>query len=119
MSRPAHGISDEQVLQVIACPMEEPNDAEAKTVGGYLAKLLGRVLQEQDCFSGKRPFGNSGWYHADLVPALVRANIVNGRLDEEGYPEDFDEAHVEMLLHAVTVGLVRLALLSAAPRRPT
>lgn len=119
MSRPAHGISDEQVLQVIACPMEEPNDAGVKTVGQYLAELLAGVIEDQESFDGKRPFGYSGWYYTDLLRALVQAKIVDGRLDEDGDLQDCDWDRAGLLIHAAIAAMPRLALLSAAPRRPT
>ena len=63
-------------LAILNCPMDpEANDAEASTVGEYLAKLLQVVWSRQDSFSGKRPFGNSGWCW-DIYEALVNAKIV-------------------------------------------
>lgn len=41
-------------------PIQE-NDAGAKTIGEYLKKLLLTLWDEEDGFSGKRPFGNSSW----------------------------------------------------------
>ena len=37
------------------------NDIGAKTIGEYFEKLLLTLWDEQEDFSGKRPFGNSGW----------------------------------------------------------
>lgn len=41
------------------------NDAGALTVRDYLKALLRRLWLEQEGFSGKRPFGNSGWEDED------------------------------------------------------
>lgn len=46
--------------EILALPMGE-NDADAKTVKEYLKKLLETLWEEGEGFSGKRPFGNSGW----------------------------------------------------------
>lgn len=44
------------------------NDAGAETVREYFKELLATVLVEEESFSGKRPFGNSGWQHEFLTP---------------------------------------------------
>lgn len=66
------------------------NDAGAKTVREYLKKLLAEVWEHEECFSGKRPFGNSGWSWELYLP-LVKAGIVTGTLDEHGNIEDCDD----------------------------
>lgn len=50
------------------------NDAGALTVREYLVKLLLEVWQEGEGFSGKRPFGNSGWEN-ELVTPLAENGI--------------------------------------------
>lgn len=45
---------------VLSVPML-PNDAEAENVRQYLVALARQVWEEGEGFSGKRPFGNSGW----------------------------------------------------------
>lgn len=69
----------------------QPNDAKAKTVRDYLKALLSNLWRKEESFSGKRPFGNSGWQH-DVYAALVRAGAIKGALDEDGYPFDIDYA---------------------------
>lgn len=59
------------------------NDSGAKTIRGYLLTLGKRVVTEQEGFSGKRPFGNSGWT-SDLFRPL----------SDEGY----EEAEAEVLI---------------------
>lgn len=62
------------------------NDAEATTVGGYLQKLLWRVWEDGEGFSGKRPFGNSGW-NWDLAKPMLEIKLLRGRyyIDEDGF----------------------------------
>lgn len=67
----------------------DKNDSGQSTVRGYLIELLHTLLAEEEGFSGKRPFGNSGWM-SDLEQALVKSGHVNGRLDEDGFVEYVD-----------------------------
>lgn len=57
------------IQAVLNCPLEE-NDSGANTVKGYLKALLSTLWDECEGFSGKRPFGNSGWEY-DLTDALI------------------------------------------------
>lgn len=77
--------------ELLLVPMQS-NDADAATVGGYLRALLRRVWEEGEGFSGKRPFGNSGWEH-ELYRALITAGaVVGGSLDTEGYVSERGDA---------------------------
>lgn len=59
------------------------------TIRDYLRILLETLWDEGEGFSGKRPFGNSGWEH-ELYRPLVKHGFVRGTLDEDGYIEEFD-----------------------------
>lgn len=83
-------------MNILEVPMQ-PNDADAKTIGDYLRALLLAVWTEGEGFSGKRPFGNSGW-DSDLYIALVKAGIVDGKLDGDGYLEECDEDAANSLI---------------------
>jgi len=82
--------------QILNTPMQD-NDAGAKTIGDYLIALLATIWKEEDCFSGKRPFGNSDWTY-DIYAALVRANLLDGRFDEEGFLEDYNEKRGKIMI---------------------
>lgn len=56
----------------------EDNDAEAETVRQYLGKLLEKAWTEGEDFSGKRPFGNSGWEY-DLLNPLALAGMIQAK----------------------------------------
>lgn len=75
------------IENVLNLPMQE-NDAGASTVGDYLRSLLKTLWTEGESFSGKRPFGNSGW-EDELYTALVGGGFVGGTV-EDGYAEDVD-----------------------------
>jgi hypothetical protein len=55
----------------------------------YLHELLTELWREGEGFSGKRPFGNSGWEY-DLYKPLIQAGVVPGSIDEDGYINDVD-----------------------------
>lgn len=90
MSQTEHG-AEPTPRQILDCPMDpNDNDAGASSVRGYLVELLAAVWREQEGFSGKRPFGNSSW---DWEPmgALVKAGLLNGAIDQDGYVDDVDD----------------------------
>ncbi len=77
------------------------NDAEAPTIREYLRSLLCRLWNEGERFSGKRPFGNSGWEY-DLYGALIKGKAVEGTLDEDGYVETVDKrAASDLIIEAI------------------
>lgn len=82
--------------QILNLPMQA-NDAEASTVKDYLKALLIELWAQGERFSGKRPFGNSGWDY-DLFKPLVVAGLVAGKFDEDGYIEVLDEDSAEKLI---------------------
>ena len=82
-------MKDKYIEGILDLPMGE-NDAKAKTIRGYLYKLLITLWYEDEGFSGKRPFGDSGWSY-DLYQPLVFNGIVEGSVDEDGCLEDFNE----------------------------
>jgi hypothetical protein len=65
------------------------NDAGATTIRAYLQALLVTLWQEGESFSGKRPFGNSGWEY-DLYKALIKGGAIDGTVDEHGDIGTFD-----------------------------
>lgn len=73
--------------EILNLPMRD-NDADAKTIGDYLTSLLWEIWTKEESFSGKRPFGNSGWKY-DLYSCLVQNEIIEGSIDENGDVEDY------------------------------
>lgn len=74
------------------------------TISNYLKLLLTTLLVEEEEFSGKRPFGNSGWIY-DLYLPLIKAGLVKGQLDEDGNVEDVDESAAKEILYRVIGGM--------------
>ena len=75
---------------ILSAPML-PNDAGAKTFRDYFSRILLALWNEGESFSGKRPFGNSGW-ETELFRSLVAANLIEGKFDEDGYLESCDRS---------------------------
>lgn len=84
---------------VLAAPMQD-NDAKATTIGGYLRRLLSDLWREEECFSGKSPFGNSSWQY-EVYTALATHKFISATFDDEGYLDDFDEQAGAALVQAV------------------
>ncbi len=83
-------------------PMQE-NDAGAKTVGDYLKLLLLTLWDEEEGFSGKRPFGNSGWQY-EIYKALISAKVIDGELDEAGYVDEVDYCTADKIVRIIVIG---------------
>lgn len=81
--------------EILATPMQD-NDAEAKTIYQYLQKLAYNVWQENEGFSGKRPFGNSGWEH-EVYTALANAGHISSKRDSWGDLE-FNQGDADKLM---------------------
>lgn len=90
--------------KILALPMME-NDSGADTIGGYLIALLSAVWTKKEGFSGKRPFGNSGWEY-DIYRALIVGGTVDGKLDEDGFIETVDIKKADSIIRiAIAEGL--------------
>lgn len=89
-----------EISAVLDLPLEE-NDADATTVRDYLKALLYELWREEEGFSGKRPFGNSGWQN-DLYKPLVKFGVVSGKFDSDGYLDGCDcEAADRIILDCI------------------
>lgn len=84
--------------EILELPMQ-PNDANAETIRGYLKALVAMIWEESEGFSGKRPFGNSGWEWDVYVP-LIKAGVVKGTLDADGFIDTVDDAAAKKLITA-------------------
>lgn len=89
--------------EVLAIKMDL-NDSGASTIKGYLIALLEKLWEEEEGFSGKRPFGNSGWAY-DLYKPLVTAGAVKGKLDSNGYIEEIDTPSANDLIFEAIAAL--------------
>lgn len=89
--------------EILALGMDE-NDSGATTIKGYLKALLLTLWQEEEGFSGKRPFGNSSWKF-ELYTALVKHKVVRGDFDEDGYLDDVDTEAADNIINQCILDL--------------
>ena len=79
------------------------------TIRQYLFELLNTLWGEGESFSGKRPFGNSGWEY-ELFTPLVKSGFISGSYDDEYGIDDIDKkeanAFVGKLIAAALFGIV-------------
>jgi hypothetical protein len=97
-------VDSETARRVLDLPMPD-NDAGAATVRDYLISLLTELWREEEGFSGKRPFGNSGWQYEVYAP-IVRAGLLPGSFNE--YDElggDFEYRQADELILAAIAEL--------------
>ena len=74
------------------------------TIKDFFKKLLKTLFKEKETFDSKRPFGNSDW-DCDLIVCLIKNNIIYGKLDEDGYIEDYDEKRYDLMLQILIENL--------------
>ena len=82
--------------KILSCPMQD-NNAEANTINQYLIALADSVWEQDESFSGKRPFGNSGWKY-EIYEALARNGFIKCTLYDEGDIDDIDTAEGDKLI---------------------
>lgn len=86
------------------------DDYPTTTIRDYFKGLLTCLWQEGEGFSGKRPFGNSGWEH-DLAFPLVKAGCITGTIvvdednPDDSYVEDFDTQAYDKFVNAMISAL--------------
>jgi len=78
--------------KILASPYDETTSIKQQ-----LQKLLKKVMKEQECFSGKRPFGD-GCYYFEIYAALAKAGVTFIMLDEDGYVNDLDDKKTTNLI---------------------
>lgn len=74
----------------------ESMDCGELTAREYLKRLLSTLLERGESFSGKRPWGNSGW-ERELAKPLIMAGALAGEI-YDAWPEEFDEAEYALCL---------------------
>lgn len=100
---------EEQLAALLDRKFYSHDLGEPLTVREYLSRLLTTLLEEGECFSGKRPFGNSGWEDFLLIPA-IESGALTGSVDKRDpdYPEpkgydakEFRKMRAELVWYAM------------------
>lgn len=94
-------MTEEKIHRAAAVIVEDMNVPLAE----YLRLILIAVWEENEQFSGKRPFGNGGWQF-DVYKALVKAELIEGKFDEDGYLDTVNQKEGDELVLAVIKRLV-------------
>lgn len=106
-------MSDEAARRLLDLELP-PNPSGATNVRGYLQALLQKLWTLEANFSGKRPFGYSGWQF-DLYAPMIAAGLVSGTLDESGAVDSIDDQAADELVQAA-IALLREPTPAAAER---
>jgi hypothetical protein len=89
-------------FEMLSLRFESRDLGEELTIRDYMRRLLSTLFKEGESFSGKRPFGNSGWEY-DIAEPLVRAGAVRGSIrTEEGEADELEEYDEEEFQMAVS-----------------
>lgn len=75
------GVSPDDFKGIWNMPMDTYEGVTS--IGSHCKELLQALIQEDEGFSGKHPFGNSGWFTFFEI-AFVKHGIVAGKLTEDG-----------------------------------
>lgn len=86
-------VTDKSVMAALDVRFDS-DAGESLTVRDYLRTLLETLWREGEGFSGKRPFGNSGWQY-DLYRPLIAGGFLVGEMDEDGCIESYDQDAAE------------------------
>lgn len=86
------------------------NDADADTVGEYLAELLCQIWRDGEN-AVKRPFGNSGWQHEICVP-MIKAGLIKATWND--HYESWDEIDYRAVDKLITDAVLALFTRHAA-----
>lgn len=74
------------------------SDVGTVTVREYFKRLLRTLMDQGEGFSGKRPFGNSGWEY-DILPPMVKLKMIPGGLEDgDYYASDYNEYRAATIL---------------------
>ena len=89
-------------LDILDVTFDSGDLGKTVTVKEFLKELLITLWREDEGFSGKRPFGNSGWKY-DMYHELIKRGIGKGtvEIDKDGdvVQSDIDEIETDKLIY--------------------
>ena len=89
------------IQEIFAIEFKSRDLNKTLTIKEYLKKLLRTLWQQGECFSSKRPFGNSDWEYELYIP-LFEKGLIKGKLSDDGDIEKVDtEAGNELILKLI------------------
>lgn len=96
-------MTNDNIQELLNLNFQSRSHSELLTIKDYFKSLLSRLWADGESFSGKRPFGNSGWEY-DLYRPLIKAGAVNGKLDEFDDIEEVDKKAADKLIFKLISG---------------
>lgn len=75
--------------EILELKFESSDLGKEISIKDFFKELLTTLFKEGECFSGKRPFGNSGWNY-DLRVCLAKNGVIEGKCFQYGDLEDWD-----------------------------
>lgn len=75
--------------EILELKFESTDLGKEMSIKDFFKELLTTLFKEGECFSGKRPFGNSGWDY-DLCVCLAKNGVIEGKCSQYGDLEDWD-----------------------------
>jgi hypothetical protein len=75
------------------------------TIGEYLSELLITLLKKGAGFSGKRPFGDSGWKF-QLLKAMVKGGFVKATFDPDGYLDEIEDVEEDKAFDLINTVII-------------
>lgn len=73
--------------EILELKFESTDLERTISIRDFFKELLTTLFKKGECFSGKRPFGNSGWDY-DLCVCLAKKGVIDGKCSKY---EDFDD----------------------------
>lgn len=102
-------------MNILDTPIDPADDDSGYTLGGaktvreFFAKCLIMLWEEGEGFSGKRPFGDSGWENRVLFSIAKYRNVPGEDgaplVDEDGYFNSIDPDAEEEILDELQAAL--------------
>lgn len=80
--------------EILELEFESTDLGETITIKEFFKRLLTTLFEEGECFSGKRPFGNSGWDY-DLCICLAKNGVIKGKYDSKYDDWDWDSKEAD------------------------
>jgi hypothetical protein len=91
--------TDELMDAALNAIIDHSDAGDDITVRQYFSSLLRTMWEEEEGFSGKRPFGNSGW-QGEIHAALIGAGYLKGKV-VDGYGEVDDDRELPKILDLI------------------
>jgi hypothetical protein len=79
-----------ELNEILELPVRRNDLDEDITIRQYFYDLISTLWTELEGFSGKRPFGNSGWDY-EVYQTLIKYELISGSLDEDGFVKDIND----------------------------